>query len=243
MDVDLNEVGSDLLRLAMTPGPTQAAVQISCPKATTDFPIFLEVRRLVEKLNLRYEQHLGNLVIYEGIEEVDRKKLVREIRRIPVTLGAHLDEITYLVTNSKVDNDYLLMPICAPPSRTNLVNPESKIVGFRYENDGSLSEVGSGSFKVKYIENKEKLAYFRQSYEEIKDDASCSKRLREAIASLFNEMIQNTESGGNSNICWKPMLMLQSVIWPYKTTTTRKKADSIQNQRYTSRPWMIEQVA
>ena len=194
MELDLKEIGTNLLRLAMTPGPTQAAIQVSRRENrgdAADYPIFREVQKLLEKLDLRYERHLGNLVVYEGIGEVDDARLDGEIMKIPTTLGAHLDEITYLATETKVNDSYVLMPICAPPARTELINTECKIVGFRHEKNGELSDVGLGSLKAEYLEDKQKIDDLRRAYESLRNETSCSESLKGTISYMLNEIIRN----------------------------------------------------
>ena len=194
MKLDLDKIGSNLLKLATTEGPTQAAIQISHPKdprIKNNFPIFLEVERILKELNLYYVQDLGNLIVFQGIEKVEDNQLIKEIRKIPVTLGAHLDEITYLISNVKIHNNYLLIPICSAPKRIDLINPECKIVGFRYQKDGELSTIGSGSFKVEYTEKTEKMAYFYRNYKTIKNDPNYPMQLREMMEYLLNQTIEN----------------------------------------------------
>lgn len=196
LEFDLKEIGADLLRLAMTPGPTQAAIQVSCPESprdVADFPIFREVKKLLEKLDLQYKRHLGNLVVYEGIGEEGDGRLVEEIGKIPTTLGAHLDEITYLATESMINGSYVLMPICAPPARTELINTECKIVGFRHEKSGELSDIGFGSIKAEYLEDKQKIAYMKRAYESLKNEAGCSESLKGTISYMLNEIIGNIQ--------------------------------------------------
>ena len=196
MELDLDEIGFNLLKLATTEGPTQAAIQISHPHTQKDprikgnFPIFLEAERILKELNLSYVQDLGNLIAYEGIEGVEDKQLTEKIEKIPVTLGAHLDEITYLVSNVRNGNEYLLIPLCSAPKRTELVNPQCKIVGFRHLEDGELSTVGYGSLKTEYKEKTEKMTNLDRTYKKIKNDTK-SQMLREIMGFLLNQTIGN----------------------------------------------------
>jgi len=84
MELNLDRIGSNLLKLATTDGPTQAAIQISHPHTSKDprikdnFPVFLEVEKLLEELRLSYVQDLGNLVVYQGTEEVEPNQLTKD---------------------------------------------------------------------------------------------------------------------------------------------------------------------
>ena len=81
---------------------------------------------------------MGDLIIVGGLKEfskdrkeikiIDASKLTKKIkdniRKIPITFGAHLDEITYIVTNKQSDlldgEVYRIIPICNPPKLTKL---------------------------------------------------------------------------------------------------------------------------
>lgn len=173
MELDLQKIGENLIKLAMTDGPTQAAIQIAHPRdprIDKDFPIFLETKRIINELNLGYVQHLGNLVVFQGGEEGNNLS-IEKIRQIPMTLGAHLDEITYLVSETKnSENDYLLIPICAPPQVSKLVNDRCKIVGFRHEKDGEFVPIGSGLMKVRRIIKNKKVNDLKAIGKSLKDD-------------------------------------------------------------------------
>jgi len=153
------------MKLATTDGPTQAAINISRtqsedPRIKGDFPIFLETERIIEELNLSYLQDMGNLIVYNRVQRMDNDNIQDEIKKIPVCLGAHLDEITYLVSNSESHGKRVLMPICAAPKRTDLLHPECKIVGFRHEKNGEFCDIGTGSIEVEYVEGPAKIPNF-----------------------------------------------------------------------------------
>jgi hypothetical protein len=196
MELNLQEIGENLIKLAMTDGPTQAAIQIAHPRdprITQDFPIFLETKKIIDKLNLGYLQHLGNLLVFQGADKGNDLS-IEEVKQIPVTLGAHLDEITYLVSETKnCENDRLLIPICAPPARTKLVNPSCKVVGFRHQNDGEFVPLGRGSFKVKRKEKTKKVDDLKRVYESIKKDDNGMPQFKKLLDYLLAETVEDVE--------------------------------------------------
>ncbi len=227
MDLDLNEIGTDLLKLAMTSGPTQGAIQVLSsekPEDTHGFPIFEETQKLLRKLDLHYKNHLGNLVVYEGIKEVDDSKLATEIGKIPVTLGAHLDEITYLATESRINGSYLLMPICAAPRR-ELMHPECKIVGFRREKNTELADVGFGSLRAMYMEDRTKINDMIDAYKRLRNEADCSQSLKDTISRMLSEIIGSIEDKSTFQYLLETdadFLVGDMVIQDYNCTTAGK---------------------
>ncbi len=196
MNLDLHKIGSDLLRLATTEGPTQAAIQISQPRdprTTGDFPIFSEVKKILEDLNLSWRQDLGNLVVFQGVENSTQDTLVKRMRQIPVTLGAHLDEITYIIAKIGKGNKHPLMPLCSPPQRTDLVNPQCRVIGFRHQKDGELSTIGSGAFNVEYREKTGNVPDLFRSFEAMEKDPNCPKHLREILGYLMNQTVKSSK--------------------------------------------------
>ncbi len=194
VELDLNDICSNLVKLATTDGPTQAAINISRtqsedPRIKGDFPIFLETKRIIEELNLSYLQDMGNLIVYNRVKRMDNDNIQDEIKKIPVCLGAHLDEITYLVSNSKSHGKRVLMPICAAPKRTDLLHPKCKIVGFRHEKNGEFCDIGTGSIEVEYVERSAKIPNFY--------DAGMDKKIPEGQV-VYRQIIELSPNPRNA---------------------------------------------
>lgn len=97
-----------------------------------------------------------------------------------------------MATESKIDDEYLLMPICAAPKR-ELMHPECKIVGFRSDKNSGLFDLGSGYFRAEYLEDKKKVNELRTAYERLKNDLGCPESLKATISPMLNEIIGNIE--------------------------------------------------
>lgn len=160
----VNLLGNDLVELGMTPGPTRCVAKINDSDVRIgrkeNFPITSKVAEIINKLNklysidLFYRESNGNLIIVGGLGKNPSDKNIFDL---PVTLTAHLDEITYMVKNEKVrdGDDFILIPLCSPPPEIKPENADVKILGFRGKDSRKLVELGTG--KIDLIgEDKEK---------------------------------------------------------------------------------------
>ncbi len=152
-----------------------------------------------KKGKLQIIRYMGNLIIVGGLKEfvddrhetkiIDASELdesaraspnniVKRIKEIPVAFGAHIDEITYIVSRKrdKIEDENLweddeeiweVIPICNPPvrisawkkyfgadnkhivlARAELIRPECRITGYRKR---KIQIIGSGEISVLYI--------------------------------------------------------------------------------------------
>ncbi len=151
----------DLHSLCKVAGPSHSIAKVSSndPRIGMEksFPIAKEIKRIIEmtntieKTDVQMIEHNGNIIIVGGLgEETTEKK----IRNIPVTLMAHLDEITYYISKRQIEKQRILIPLCQPP--TTIQNPDVKILGYRGEKDNrDLIEIGYGKItKKKYVIDK-----------------------------------------------------------------------------------------
>jgi len=226
IDIDFKQIYNDLMYLLETPGPTQACVKIAKndPRINNDFPMEKAIITIIRKLNrekkvsLKIVRHAGNLVVVGGqnknnniIELNDLKpKEKDDIRKIPIAFGAHLDEISYMITKKKEDETFLgkdiwqIIPICAPPQLTKkqkpiynkdktkraikILEPQCKIVGFR--NSNFRENIAEGLiYKVYKIEEKT-----IRNYDEKKDIENIMiKREGKSAEYLFVEITKINE--------------------------------------------------
>jgi len=186
ISIDTEQLYNDLMKLLKTPGPTQACVKISKddPRITGNFPMENTIERLVKKLNkeskvkLQAIKHNGNLLIVGGLEKYNSLRKadlspqeVRDIRDISIVFGAHLDEITYIITKKRGflnGDNRQVFPLCAPPKRTDkkpieskdkktqaieIHHPACRIVGFR--GGKFIKNIGTGMlYKIVKIEER-----------------------------------------------------------------------------------------
>lgn len=154
----IDQLGKDLVRLAITPGPTRCVARIADNDPRIDrterFPMTLVVQEILErlsrdnKIDLVLTEFNGNLLIVGALGINPTKQ---EIYDLPVTLAPHLDEITYMVKNErdKATGAQILIPLCNAPDNIKPENSKAKILGFRGENHRKLVDVGSGNFEPK----------------------------------------------------------------------------------------------
>lgn len=154
---------TDLIELVKTPGPTG-----SCARVLTDqtreaeqkeFPMTKMVRKIVERFEaserIEIIEDNGNVVLVGGLKSKDPNE--DEIRNIPIVLGAHVDEVTYLVSDKSKGDFKVLIPLCSPPTRVfsptfhPFKHQEAQILGLR---NGELRTIGYGNFhamsKIKF---------------------------------------------------------------------------------------------
>lgn len=159
----VDQLGKDLVRLAITPGPTRCVARIADNDPRIDrterFPMTLVVEEIKDrlsrdnKIDLVLSEFNGNLLIVGGLGINPTKQ---EIYDLPVTLAPHLDEITYQVKNErdKATGAQILIPLCNAPDDIKPENSKAKILGFRGENHRKLVEVGSGNFEPEPLKTK-----------------------------------------------------------------------------------------
>jgi hypothetical protein len=85
--------------------------------------------------------------LWGGLDNNDPEE--DEIRDIPIVLGAHVDEVTYLVSNRTERKYKVLLPLCSAPTR-RFYHKEAEILSVR---DGKLETIGYGE-----LESKEKIS-------------------------------------------------------------------------------------
>lgn len=105
--------------------------------------MFSKIKKIVDKLNknlkkkIFLKQHNGNIIVIGGFK---KKPSYKKIKKIPVTLTSHADEITFLVKKKDKDNPTYqeVLPICqvAPIIKKGYF-PHSnvEVYGFRKEED------------------------------------------------------------------------------------------------------------
>jgi hypothetical protein len=173
----VDNLGKDLVKLGMTPGPTRCVARISDndPRLGKGerFQITLVAEEIIERVNrehgldLGLKEHNGNLLLFCGLGKNPRDE---QIFQIPVTLASHLDEITYMVKNERDEaGDQLLLPLCNAPDCIKDKNNIVKILGFRGEHHRRLAEVGTGTIKVQEIKRKKQTRKFGFLKSEAKD--------------------------------------------------------------------------
>jgi hypothetical protein len=155
---DVDMICKDLIKLVRTPGPSHAISRISArdPRIEKEFPMTETVKEIIasiskeDKTNISVREDHGNIVLVGGLQS--KRPTENEIRSIPITIGAHLDEVTYLISNKKHDGYRELIPLCSPPTAKYIEkehpfkHEEARIFGFRRKKFISL---GSGRFYAK----------------------------------------------------------------------------------------------
>lgn len=148
-------VYTDLVELVRTPGPTGSCARVlnSQKKGANqkEFPMTRMVRRVVDRFEasgrIEMFEDNGNIVLVGGLKPKDLNE--DEIRNIPIVLGAHVDEVTYLVSDKSKEGLRVLIPLCSPPTRpfsptfSPFKHQEAQILGLRH---GELKTVGYGNF-------------------------------------------------------------------------------------------------
>jgi hypothetical protein len=167
---EIENICKDLETLVKTPGPTRCIAKyddISDQRIgrNKEFPFFNVIRRLVNRIiedegvNLTLFQDCGNIILLSGFKN---KPPLEEIRKIPITLASHADEITFLVKKGSP----FLIPLfnAAPLINFGISHPEIKVFGFRGKGDErELKEIGIGKLGKAEIEGKTR--FFLESYE------------------------------------------------------------------------------
>ncbi|MEE9115354.1 MAG: hypothetical protein V3U09_00470 [Thermoplasmata archaeon] len=146
-----DEIYETLFNLIETPGPSLACARIlgegRAPEK--EFPMTRSIKEITggfeESCNIRLWEDHGNIVLVGGLDSDNPDD--EEVKRIPIVLGAHMDEVTYLVTNKSDNGTHVILPLCSPPTRL-FHHKEARVLGMR---DGELVTVGSGKFDAEEI--------------------------------------------------------------------------------------------
>lgn len=168
---EVENICKDLKTLTTTPGPSRCVAkfsEVSDPRIGLDkeFPLYKSVREIVnrmikenEQVRLVLTQDYGNIILLSGYEE---KPPLKEIRKIPIALASHADEVTFLVKKGSP----FLIPLfnAAPLVNYGISHPKVKVFGFRGEKEKrELMEIGRGEISKDIIENETK--FFLKTYE------------------------------------------------------------------------------
>jgi len=153
---DSQLIYKDLVELIKIPGPSGSCAQLGSNLSSIgeELPMAREIRNMVaemersdENIRIRVIEHHGNIVLAGGLKSEYPSK--EKIRNIPIALGAHADEITFLITNKWHQDSRVLQPLCSPPSAIYkikghpFIHEEAEILGFR---EGKLKTIGFGRF-------------------------------------------------------------------------------------------------
>lgn len=151
------QIYNDLIKLVETPGPTGCCARVMSEQRKSqqrEYPMTKTIKSIVSKFEeserIKTIEDNGNIVLVGGLNSKDPSE--DEIREIPIVLGAHMDEVTYLLSNKSEGGYRVLIPLCSPPTRPfsptyhPFKHQEAQILGFR---NGELKTVGHGSFHAK----------------------------------------------------------------------------------------------
>jgi hypothetical protein len=142
------EIYANLLELIKTPGPSFCCARTlnQRKKGVEKFPITQVIEKIIKKYekvsNIKLIEDNGNIVLVGGLDSNDPQ--MDEIKDIPIILGAHIDEVTYLISN-KIKGEYkILRPLCSAPTR-RFYNKEAEILSTR---NGKLESIGYGELEA-----------------------------------------------------------------------------------------------
>jgi hypothetical protein len=150
--LDINRLCEDLERLVIAPGPTGLLAKMSPDDyrlgAGVEFPLAEIIRRVINDLNREYDtkliviEHLGNIIV------VNKNLRLQSIEKLPVTLTAHADEITYSVAKKKVNGQTTLVPLFREPDF--VVHHNVRAFGLRQLSRGrELIEAARGRIEIR----------------------------------------------------------------------------------------------
>ena len=151
------EIYKNLLELIKTPGPSLSCARVlgkgkkerEQEDVIKDFPLTKTVKRIIEgfekSCNIKLLEDHGNIVLVGGLDSNDPDE--DEIKDIPIVLGAHLDEVTYLISNKSEKDKRIIFPLCSPPTRA-FMHKEAEVLGLR---NGELITVAYGIFEAEEI--------------------------------------------------------------------------------------------
>ncbi len=164
-----NRIYDDLDVLSNSPGPTRCIAKFDDNwdfrlENQKNFPIYDVFSKIIQRINktnkckLIIKQHHGNILLISGFNEIPSDD---EIKAIPITLGSHLDEITFIVSKKSDDKIQInnikgnkkIVPIfCVKPLESLYSNNQGDstwkllgVYGFRTENDiREFKKIGEG---------------------------------------------------------------------------------------------------
>lgn len=146
-----DEIFGTLRNLIETPGPSLACARISrkAGQANGEFPMTRKIKEIIggfeASSNIRLWEDHGNIVLVGGLKS--ERPDDEEVKEIPIVLGAHMDEITYLITNKSDDGSHVILPLCSPPTWP-FHHREARVLGMR---DRELVTVCLGKFDAEEI--------------------------------------------------------------------------------------------
>lgn len=146
---NLQTISEYLKELLETPGPTRCIAKLRDDfdprlSRTENYFMFSKIKDIVDEFNknlkkkIFLKQHNGNIIVIGGFK---KKPSYKKIKKIPVTLTSHADEITFLVTKKKdKDNPTYqeVLPICQIAPIINkgyFLHSNVEVYGFREEGD------------------------------------------------------------------------------------------------------------
>ncbi|HEC37873.1 MAG TPA: hypothetical protein ENI29_06525 [bacterium] len=163
------KIYDDLEVLSNSPGPTRCIAKLDDNwdfrlGNQQNFPIYEIFSKIIQRINktnkcnLIVKQHNGNILLISGFNEIPPDD---EIKAIPITLGSHLDEITFIVSKKSDDKIQInnikgnkkIVPIfCVKPLESLYDNNRGDstwkllgVYGFRTENDiREFKKIGEG---------------------------------------------------------------------------------------------------
>ena len=163
------KIYDDLEVLSNSPGPTRCIAKLDDKwdfrlGNQQNFPIYEIFSKIIQRINktnkcnLIVKQHNGNILLISGFNEIPPDD---EIKAIPITLGSHLDEITFIVSKKSDDKIQInnikgnkkIVPIfCVKPLESLYDNNRGDstwkllgVYGFRTENDiREFKKIGEG---------------------------------------------------------------------------------------------------
>jgi hypothetical protein len=145
------EIYNTLIELLKTPGPSFSCARTleNKEKGIKEYPMTKKIKEIIGKFekecDIKLVEDHGNIVLIGGLDLNNAAE--EDIRNIPIVLGAHLDEITFLVTNKIRDDNKVLYPLCSPPTR-DFIHREAKVLGLR---NGELQSICDGKLYAEEI--------------------------------------------------------------------------------------------
>ncbi len=195
LEEDESNLCNLLIELSQTPGPTRCIAKMSNDDPRLDkkyeFPLFEKIQGIVNEMNRTYFhdsenkvsifQEFGSIVLISGYQQIPS---IDEIKKIPVTIASHGDEITYLL---KKDLIHLLPIFNWKPYVKNeeiiFMHSYVDIFGFIYDNkkECEFKKIGFGKIKIelKKSDNEEAEPIFKLEHVSFQDKKTKSRGLKE----------------------------------------------------------------
>ena len=157
---EVETICDDLQLLTSTAGPTRCVAKLNenfDPRIgrAKEFPLYAAMKEIVDRMNQESMANLqlfpdcGNIILVSGLPPgsiVDEQR----IRKIPVALSSHADEITFL----RKKESQILFPLCnaKPFEKYGIEHHKVKIFGFRGAGDErEFKEVGSAELHEREV--------------------------------------------------------------------------------------------